>query len=55
MIFFSLYSQNYSIDLQEGDVIVAATDGVFDNVYEQEIADVVSKSLETDLKPTVRT
>ncbi|KQK23174.1 probable protein phosphatase 2C BIPP2C1 [Brachypodium distachyon] len=44
--------QNYSIDLQEGDVIVAATDGVFDNVYEQEIADVVSKSLETDLKPT---
>ncbi|GJM84395.1 hypothetical protein PR202_ga00059 [Eleusine coracana subsp. coracana] len=28
--------QNYTIDLEEGDVIVTATDGLFDNVYEQE-------------------
>lgn len=45
--------QNYSIDLVEGDVIVTASDGLFDNIYEQEIADVVSKSLDADLKPTV--
>lgn len=46
--------QKYTIDLQEGDVIVTATDGLFDNVYEGEVADVVSKSLEADLEPTVR-
>lgn len=44
--------QNYSIDLEEGDVIVAASDGLFDNIYEQEIAAVVSKSVNADLKPT---
>ncbi|RLN41004.1 putative protein phosphatase 2C BIPP2C1 [Panicum miliaceum] len=44
--------QKYTIDLQEGDVIVTATDGLFDNVYEEEVAGTVSKSLEADLKPT---
>ncbi|KAG2554136.1 hypothetical protein PVAP13_9KG643300 [Panicum virgatum] len=44
--------QEYAIDLQEGDVIVTATDGLFDNVYEEEVAGTVSKSLEADLKPT---
>ncbi|KAL5223496.1 hypothetical protein ABZP36_010135 [Zizania latifolia] len=44
--------QNYTIDLEEGDVIVAASDGLFDNVYEQEVAAMVSKSLQADLKPT---
>ncbi|KAK3148127.1 hypothetical protein QOZ80_3BG0291070 [Eleusine coracana subsp. coracana] len=44
--------QKYTIDLQEGDVIVTATDGLFDNVYEEEVAAIVSKSLEADLKPT---
>ncbi|RLN07133.1 putative protein phosphatase 2C 71 [Panicum miliaceum] len=44
--------QNYSIDLEEGDVIVAATDGLFDNVYEHELAAIISKSLQADLKPT---
>jgi serine/threonine protein phosphatase PrpC len=39
--------------LREGDVIVTATDGLFDNVYEEEVAGVVSKSLQADLKPTV--
>ncbi|XP_026391324.1 uncharacterized protein LOC113286897 isoform X2 [Papaver somniferum] len=41
----------YDIDLDEGDVIIAATDGLFDNLYEQEIALIVSKSLEANLKP----
>lgn len=44
--------QKYTIDLQEGDVIVTATDGLFDNVYEEEVAAIVSKSLEASLKPT---
>ncbi|XP_062205108.1 probable protein phosphatase 2C 71 [Phragmites australis] len=43
--------QNYTIDLDEGDVIVTATDGLFDNVYEQEAAAIISKSLQADLKP----
>jgi hypothetical protein len=33
---------------------VTATDGLFDNVYEEEIAAVISKSLEAGLKPSVR-
>jgi len=44
--------QNYTIDLEEGDVIVTATDGLFDNVYEHEVAAIISKSLQADLKPT---
>lgn len=43
--------QNYTIDLKEGDVIVTATDGLFDNVYEHEVAAIISKSLHADLKP----
>ncbi|XP_047045561.1 probable protein phosphatase 2C 71 [Lolium rigidum] len=44
--------QNYTIDLEEGDVIITATDGLFDNVYEQEAAAMISRSLQADLKPT---
>ncbi|KAL6649375.1 hypothetical protein ACP70R_013599 [Stipagrostis hirtigluma subsp. patula] len=44
--------QKYNIELQEGDVIVTATDGLFDNIYEEEVAAVVSKSVEAGLKPT---
>lgn len=45
--------QGYKIALDEGDVIVTGTDGLFDNLYEQEIASIVSKSLEANLKPQV--
>ncbi|KAF7143288.1 hypothetical protein RHSIM_Rhsim05G0108800 [Rhododendron simsii] len=41
----------YRIDLDDGDVIVTATDGLFDNLYDGEIASVVSKSLQANLKP----
>ncbi|WOK97622.1 putative protein phosphatase 2C BIPP2C1 [Canna indica] len=47
----SRYIETYKIDLDEGDVIVTATDGLFDNLYEQEIAAIVSKSLQANLKP----
>ncbi|XP_028754228.1 probable protein phosphatase 2C 62 isoform X3 [Neltuma alba] len=43
--------EGYKVDLSEGDVIVTATDGLFDNLYEQEIAIIVSKSLQSGLKP----
>ncbi|XP_044982082.1 probable protein phosphatase 2C 71 [Hordeum vulgare subsp. vulgare] len=43
--------ENYVIEIEEGDVIITATDGLFDNVYEQEAAAIISKSLQADLKP----
>ncbi|KAF7129342.1 hypothetical protein RHSIM_Rhsim10G0056600 [Rhododendron simsii] len=41
----------YRVDLNDGDVIVTATDGLFDNLYNGEIASVVFKSLQANLKP----
>ncbi|XP_047159585.1 probable protein phosphatase 2C 71 isoform X2 [Vigna umbellata] len=41
----------YTIDLHDGDVIVTATNGLFDNLYEQEIASIISKSLQATLTP----
>uniref|UniRef100_A0A1D1YFP3 Protein phosphatase n=1 Tax=Anthurium amnicola TaxID=1678845 RepID=A0A1D1YFP3_9ARAE len=42
----------YSVDLEEGDIVIMATDGLFDNLYEQEIVAIVSKSFQAHLKPT---
>ncbi|KAH7656256.1 Protein-serine/threonine phosphatase protein [Dioscorea alata] len=44
--------QEYNMALDEGDVVVTATDGLFDNIYEEEIAAIVSKSLQASLKPS---
>uniref|UniRef100_A0A7N0R8Z4 PPM-type phosphatase domain-containing protein n=1 Tax=Kalanchoe fedtschenkoi TaxID=63787 RepID=A0A7N0R8Z4_KALFE len=41
----------YEIELDEGDVIIAATDGLFDNMYEQEIASIATKSLKFNMNP----
>ncbi|KAH0460387.1 hypothetical protein IEQ34_011050 [Dendrobium chrysotoxum] len=49
----SKYIETYKVGLDEEDVIVTATDGLFDNLYEKEIADIVSKSLQANLKPAV--
>lgn len=43
--------EEHIIELDEGDIVVSATDGLFDNLYEQEIAMVVSKSLQAGMKP----
>lgn len=54
MILYIIYiSQEHIIELDEGDIVVSATDGLFDNLYEQEIAMVVSKSLQAGMKPEV--
>ncbi|KAG6474321.1 hypothetical protein ZIOFF_068247 [Zingiber officinale] len=42
----SKYTETYKIGLCEGNVIVTATDGLFDNLYDQEIVAIVSKSLQ---------
>lgn len=43
--------EEYKVDLDEGDVIVTATDGLFDNLYEQEVASIVSRSLQDGFRP----
>ncbi|XP_061363264.1 probable protein phosphatase 2C BIPP2C1 [Gastrolobium bilobum] len=43
--------EGYKIYLNGGEVIVTATNGLFDNLYEQEIASIVSKSLQASLSP----
>ncbi|KAL2477485.1 putative protein phosphatase 2C BIPP2C1 [Forsythia ovata] len=40
--------QEYRVDLEEGDVIITATDGLFDNLYDQEISSIVLASLDSD-------
>ncbi|KAJ8754843.1 hypothetical protein K2173_015355 [Erythroxylum novogranatense] len=40
----------YKIDLDEGDIIITATKGLFDNLYEQEICSIVSLSLQAGLR-----
>lgn len=37
-------AQRFSVDVHEGDILVAATDGVFDNVYPDEAAQLISAS-----------
>ncbi|XP_047315123.1 probable protein phosphatase 2C 62 isoform X2 [Impatiens glandulifera] len=39
------------IELDDGDVVITATDGLFDNVYEEEIKSIISKSLQAQSKP----
>nr|GEU32998.1 probable protein phosphatase 2C 62 [Tanacetum cinerariifolium] len=43
--------EEHTIELEEGDIVVSATDGLFDNLYEREIAMIVSKSLQAGMKP----
>ncbi|WCJ42019.1 hypothetical protein M5689_022847 [Euphorbia peplus] len=42
--------EEYDFALDEGDVIITGTDGLFDNLYNQEIASIVFKSLEAGIK-----
>ncbi|KAK4401894.1 putative protein phosphatase 2C 71 [Sesamum angolense] len=40
----------YRVDLEEDDVIITATDGLLDNLYDQEISSIVVSSLAADKK-----
>jgi len=44
-------NQVFTIDVQSGDVIVAGTDGVYDNLYNEEITGVVVSSVRAGLDP----
>ncbi|KAJ8425277.1 hypothetical protein Cgig2_025982 [Carnegiea gigantea] len=43
--------EEYHFEVEDGDVIIAATDGLFDNIYEQEVASIVSKSVGAGMEP----
>lgn len=47
----SLLLESYEIALNDGDVIVTATDGLFDNLYDHEIASIIQNSLQSGLGP----
>lgn len=47
----SLLLESYDITLNDGDVIVTATDGLFDNLYDHEIASIIQNSLQSGLGP----
>ncbi|KAL0872666.1 hypothetical protein Bca101_022371 [Brassica carinata] len=44
-------SEVYHVNLEEGDVVLLATDGLFDNLYEKEIVSIVCRLLEQGLEP----
>ncbi|ESQ53802.1 hypothetical protein EUTSA_v10024559mg [Eutrema salsugineum] len=44
-------AQVYHVNLEEGDVVITATDGLFDNLYEEDIVSIVCRSLEQSLEP----
>ncbi|KAK6156863.1 hypothetical protein DH2020_011111 [Rehmannia glutinosa] len=46
----SSLAEFYKIDLEEDDVIITASDGLLDNLYDQEISSIVMKSLAADKK-----
>ncbi|WZZ23964.1 hypothetical protein YC2023_007365 [Brassica napus] len=43
--------QVYHVNLEVGDVVITATDGLFDNLYEKEIVSIVCRLLEQGLEP----
>lgn len=45
--------QEYQIDLELGDIVVTATDGLLDNLYMEEIASTVAKSLDAKINAQV--
>ena len=47
--------QVYELDVEPGDVLVMATDGLFDNVFEHRIAETVTESYSKGLPPGVST
>ncbi|CAF2068054.1 unnamed protein product [Brassica oleracea var. botrytis] len=44
----------YHVNLEVGDVVITATDGLFDNLYEKEIVSIVCRLLEQGLEPQQR-
>lgn len=51
---FFLWLQLYKVDVEEEDIIVTATDGLLDNLYDQEILLIATKSLADGKTPKVQ-
>ncbi|KAK9012206.1 hypothetical protein V6N11_040273 [Hibiscus sabdariffa] len=49
--FWDKYGQDFRIPVLPGDVIVAGTDGLFDNLYNNEVTDVVVHASRAGLSP----
>ena len=45
--------QTFEVPVAAGDVLVLATDGVYDNLYEREIVDLVVSGRKKGIEPTV--
>lgn len=52
-LFFDPSGQVFMIPVAPGDVIVAGTDGLFDNLYSNEISAVVVNAVRSGLEPEV--
>ena len=48
-------SDNYQLRVREGDLVILGTDGIFDNLFEDEILEIVKSFTKTDKKRTKAT
>ena len=46
-----VYTQQYKVDVEAGDILIVGTDGLFDNMFENQIKDVAEKSTEGGIDP----
>ena len=49
----AVFLQTFEVPVASGDVLVLATDGVYDNLYEREIVDLVISGHEKGSEPSV--
>ena len=46
-----VYTQQFKVDVEAGDILIVGTDGLFDNKFENQIKDVAEKSTEEGIDP----
>nr|XP_023913254.1 probable protein phosphatase 2C 80 [Quercus suber] len=45
--------EQYKVDVEAGDILTVGTDGLFDNMFENQIKDVAEKSTEEGIDPAL--
>lgn len=45
-------SDNYQLRVREGDLLILGTDGIFDNLFEEEILEIVKNFTKTNQQRT---
>ena len=48
-------AQNYKCDVQHGDIIITATDGMFDNLFQFEILKIIKNFKEEQIDQVIST